>query len=199
MSTQSPDRQAPPLLLLLAGPNGAGKSTLFRKVLEPVYRLPFVNADAIAAERWPGAEMQHAYDASGAAAELRDQYMAERRSFATETVFSHPSKLDLIIRAKTVGYDVQLHVVAVPPELSISHVRNRVRQGGHDVPEGKIRARFERLWPLVFRAALLADTAVFYDNTSAQSPFRILATRDTHSTNRIVTSGHWPDWLPTPD
>jgi predicted ABC-type ATPase len=41
-------------------------------------------------------QAEHAYDASRAAAEERLRLMAERPSFITETVFSHPSKVDLL-------------------------------------------------------------------------------------------------------
>lgn len=56
-----------PVLHLTVGPNGAGKSTWFTRVIGPATRLPFVNADQIAAQRWPGEEMAHAYDAAEAA------------------------------------------------------------------------------------------------------------------------------------
>ncbi|MFT4035805.1 MAG: hypothetical protein QM679_09565 [Patulibacter sp.] len=58
-------------------------------------KLPFVNADEIAAERWPGEESAHAYEASAAAAEVRAALLEQRRSSITETVFSHPSGLPL--------------------------------------------------------------------------------------------------------
>jgi len=45
-----------PVLHLLAGPNGSGKSTFVAEVLQEVTHLPFVNADVIAAHRWPDAQ-----------------------------------------------------------------------------------------------------------------------------------------------
>ena len=91
-----------PVLHVLAGPNGSGKSTFVHEVLRPVTRLPFVNADEIAAARWPGDEMAHAYEASAAAATERGALLEQRRSFITETVFSHESKVDLV-RAGVAG------------------------------------------------------------------------------------------------
>ena len=55
-----------PVLHLLAGPNGAGKTTFVADILQPITRLPFVNADVIAADLWPDAQAEHAYDASRA-------------------------------------------------------------------------------------------------------------------------------------
>ena len=56
-----------PVLHLIAGPNGAGKTTFYEKVLGPTTKLAFVNADVIAEEHWPGATVEHAYDASAIA------------------------------------------------------------------------------------------------------------------------------------
>jgi len=80
---------ADPVLHLLAGPNGSGKSTLWSDVLEPELQLEFVNADVMAAERWPADPGRHAYEAAETAAARREELIATRRSFATETVFSH--------------------------------------------------------------------------------------------------------------
>jgi predicted ABC-type ATPase len=65
----------------------------------------------------------------------------------TETVFSHPSKRQLVEAAIDTGYLVSLHVVMVPEGLAVARVAQRVRDGGHDVPEDKIRSRYLRLWP----------------------------------------------------
>lgn len=180
-----------PVLHLLAGPNGAGKSTLAERVLIPVLGLEFVNADVLAAARWPGEESAHAYEASRLAARRREQLLAERRSFVTETVFSHTSKVDLVRAAVTQGYLVHLHVLLVPVELSVARVADRVRRGGHPVPEEKIRQRHARLWELVAVAARDVDRVTFYDNTSASHPFREVARLDR---GRLVGSASWPAW-----
>ena len=100
---------------LLAGPNGAGKSTLYRALVrEGILGPPleFVNADLH--ER---AHLQHMTDpqqrseAARAWAEARrTALMDARTSFASETVFSHPSKLRLIDAAQRLGYPVALHI-----------------------------------------------------------------------------------------
>lgn len=182
-----------PVLHLLAGPDGAGKSTFVAEVLQPVSHLPVVNADVIARRLWPGGEAEHAYDASRAAAEERSRLMTARASFITETVFSHPSKVDLVGRAIAIGYVVHLHVVLVPATLPVARVAARVSQGGHDVPEQKIRERYARLWPLVAAARDLADRTTFYDNSRAGRPFRVVAT---YERGRVVGGPAWPAWTP---
>lgn len=182
-----------PTLHILAGPNGSGKTTFAAQVLQPVTHLPFVNADVIAAERWPGREEAHAYAASKAAAGDRDRLLAQRRSFITETVFSHPSKVDLVDRGVRAGYIVELHVMLLPEDLAVARVAYRVRMGGHTVPEVKVRERYRRLWPLVRTACDRAARATVYDNSRAARAFRPVA---------VVEQGHiigrpaWPPWTP---
>lgn len=183
-----------PVLHLLAGPNGSGKTTFVERVLAPATHLPFVNADVIAAARWPDAPSEHAYDASRAAAAERHRLMDRRASFITETVFSHPSKVELVADAVGLGYVVHLHVMLVPVELSVRRVPERVRRGGHDVPEQKIRERYERLWPLIAAARASADRTAFYDNSRAVDPFRLVAT---YERGRAIGPAAWPVWAPS--
>lgn len=178
---------------LVVGPNGAGKSTFVELTLGPL--LPcsvFVNADEIARHRWPADPEHHAYDAALVAAETRDRLVALGRSFIAETVFSHPSKLELIRTAKRSGFSVALHVVLIPEDLAVERVERRVMAGGHDVPEDTIRARHRRLWPLVATAIGLADTATVYDNSRLRGP-RIVGQ---FTGGVVVGSPSWPEWTP---
>ncbi len=182
-----------PVLHLLAGPNGAGKSTLFADVIGPATHLQFVNADLIAAEHWPDDPVARSYDAATLAAERRAELIDARASFVTETVFSHPSKLELVQVATDAGYLVTLHVVLVPEALAVARVANRAAVGGHTVPEDKIRARYLRLWPLVAEAIGIVDDAMIYDNSRAARPFRVVATFHHGSTLGVPA---WPPWTP---
>lgn len=182
-----------PALHLVVGPNGAGKSTFFERGLGPVTHLPFVNADVIAARLWPGEESAHAYVAAGLAAEARERLISDRISFAAETVFSHESKVALIGRAKSVGYLVTLHVIAIPEDLAVLRVAERVRQGGHNVPEDKIRSRWRRLWTYVRSAIELVEEATVYDNSRGASAFTVVAG---YRRGRPVSTPRWPEWAP---
>jgi predicted ABC-type ATPase len=184
---------ADPVLHVIAGPNGAGKTTFYVRVLGPVTGLRFVNADVIAAERWPDAQVEHAYEAARLAAEARTTLIGARASFATETVFSHESKLALLREAEQAAYRVLLHIVLIPEELAVARVVDRVSNGGHDVPEDKVRARFGRLWRHLRDAIALVDEAYVYDNTAAAQPFRRVASfLDGH----VVGTPQWPAWTP---
>ena len=181
-----------PLLHVLAGPNGSGKSTFVRSVLGPATGLPFVNADEIAAAQWPGEEEAHAYAASRAAAAARTRAIVERRSFITETVFSHPSKVDLVEEATQAGYRVELHVMLVPEEVTVARVAYRVAAGGHTVPPDKVRERYRRLWGLVADARAIVHRVTFYDN-SRSKPFRPVAV---YERGHPVGTPAWPRWTP---
>jgi predicted ABC-type ATPase len=187
-----------PVLHLLAASNGAGKSTLAESILIPRTHLRFVNADIIAEQLWPGdreEQSRRGAEVSQLAAEERERLLADRVSFITETVFSHPSKLDLLQRARLLGYTVSLHILLVPEDLAVERVADRVTFGGHAVPENKIRGRYGRLWELVARARDMADRADFYDNTSLDEPFRRVAV---YEYGQPVGQPNWPPWTPAP-
>ena len=180
---------------LVVGPNGAGKSTLVSLTLAPLLpRSVFVNADEIAKQRWPDDVRSHVYDAARVAAETRSTLIHMGRSFIAETVFSHPSKLELVQAARAADYAVALHVVLIPEGLAVQRVERRVLAGGHGVPEVKIRERYHRLWPLVATAAIRSDTATVYDNSKRKGP-RIVARI---SGGVVVGTPSWPDWTPEP-
>ncbi|BBZ04437.1 ATPase [Mycolicibacterium chitae] len=179
---------------LVIGCNGAGKSTFVELTLAPL--LPgsaFVNADEIAKRRWPADAAEHAYEAARTAAATRARLIELGESFIAETVFSHPSKLELVDTALAAGYVVALHVVLIPEELAVLRVAHRVTAGGHAVPENKIRERYGRVWELAARAAQRVDSATFYDNSTRRGP-RIVA--QLHG-GFIVGQPRWPDWTPT--
>lgn len=176
---------------LVVGPNGAGKSTFIAFTLAPLLpRSVFVNADEIAKQRWPDDPMAHAYDAARIAADTRAKLIETGKSFIAETVFSHASKLELIRFAHDAGYVVALHVMLIPEDLAVERVRRRVRHGGHDVPEAKIRERHRRLWQLVADAIEIAETATIYDNSRFPGP-RIVAQL---TAGTVIGAPTWPAW-----
>ncbi|MCC5950922.1 MAG: zeta toxin family protein [Acidimicrobiia bacterium] len=177
---------------LVVGPNGAGKSTLVEFVLAGARPgVPFVNADVIAAERWPDDPLSHAYEAARAAERARDTLLASGEPFIAETVASHESKIDLVRRARAAGYHVHLVVVAVPEEYSVARVNARVAAGGHDVPEGKVRSRWHRLWDNVVAMIELADSCEVFDN-AGPGPVTIA----TFVAGDVVGTPRWPNWTP---
>jgi predicted ABC-type ATPase len=160
---------------LLAGPNGAGKSTLYRALVRQGILGPpleFVNADLHERDRLQHiADPQQRSEAARAWADARRAaLLAARVPLASETVFSHPSKLELIGGARRQGYTVALHVVALDdPQRLLARVAQRVREGGHPVPPERILARYPRTMALLRQAVPQADVAYLYDAADAES------------------------------
>ena len=176
---------------LVVGPNGAGKTSFIATVLAPALPMSaIVNADQIAAIRWPGAEVEHAYDAARIAGRTRSALIRTSLPFIAETVFSHESELTLIDDAHRAGYDVALHVLMVPVDLAVERVQHRVAAGGHAVPEQKIRERYARLWPLVAAAATRCDTTRVWDNAHLHGPGLVASLES----GRLVGTATWPAW-----
>jgi predicted ABC-type ATPase len=179
---------------LVVGPNGSGKSTFVRLTLAAQRPgVPFVNADILASQRWPdpAEAMCRAAEAAEMAHAVREQLIAERREFIAETVASHPSKVDLVAHAARAGYYVAIHVLLVPEDLAVQRVGRRVEAGGHAVPEGKIRARHQRLWTQVAAMIPLADAVEFYDN-SGDRPRSVAS----FVSGEPIGVARWPTWMP---
>ena len=142
---------------MIAGPNGVGKSTLYKTRIAPKLAASFINVGDIQRDELADTDVEAAYEAAHIAAGRRNKYLEDRKSFVAESVFSHPSKLELIKEAKEIGYHVMvLHVCVEAPDLSVARVAERVKEGGHDVFE-KIRERFERNGALIRQAVILSD------------------------------------------
>jgi predicted ABC-type ATPase len=51
----------------------------------------------------------------------------------------------------------------------------RVAQGGHDVPDAKLAARFPRVLDNLRAAVSTVDEAFLFDNSSYDEPYRLIA------------------------
>ncbi|WP_079408677.1 zeta toxin family protein [Paenibacillus ferrarius] len=100
-------------------------------------------------------------------AELVRNVLLERGvSFSFETVFSHPSKVDFILKTKQLGYFIDLIFVAtLDPSINIDRVARRVSQGGHDVPVDKILSRWVKSFENVKSILNIVDQFRFIDNS----------------------------------
>jgi predicted ABC-type ATPase len=82
-----------------------------------------------------------------------------------------------VSEARALGYTIWvMHVGVDSPDLSVARVAHRVGTGGHDVPESKIRERYDRSAPLIREAVHLADIGLVYDNSVAGRPPKLVLT-----------------------
>lgn len=108
----------------------------------------------------------NSYFASVAVDFLRRKLLEQKATFTFETVMSHRSKVELLAQARTAGYRTYLYYVATDdPDINISRVRNRVKLGGHSVPEDKIEMRYHRSLALLMEAIRLTNRAHIFDNS----------------------------------
>lgn len=186
---------------MIAGPNGSGKTTLIKSLRQQGVEFgDYINPDDIAIEL-SGSYDDRVRQAQVIADRRRDACIEARRSFSFETVMSHPSKIDILARAKTAGFFVQFFFVGIDdPKTNIDRVKLRVAQGGHDVPHDKIATRWFRTMDLLGSAIKLADRSFLFDNSGSgvdQGPKLVLAVARTADggaeTNLKIKSP--PSWV----
>lgn len=187
-------------LWVLAGGNGAGKSTFYNLYLAK-YGIKFVNADLIAREIGSENQEEISYTAAILATRIREELITQGVSFCFETVFSHASKIDFVAQAKAYGYKVIIvYIHLFHSSLNEARVKQRVAEGGHNVPADKIHSRIPRTLKHVKTALSLADEARILDNSSTEDPFRQIIVMK--SGNYDVKENPLPEWatnlLPAP-
>ncbi len=156
-----------PVCFIIAGPNGAGKTTFAQEFLPREAQCPlFVNTDLIAAGLSPFEPGAADIRAGRLMLEEIASHVRRRESFAFETTLSGRRYATLIPKWQQIGYEVALIFLWLPKvEMAVERVRERVRQGGHDVPEQVIRRRYEAGWRNFNRVyKRLVDHWFLYDN-----------------------------------
>jgi predicted ABC-type ATPase len=185
-----------PKLLIVAGPNGSGKTSVTDKILKHVWMegCEYINPDNIARDMFgdwnsPEAVLQ----AARYSAEKREECIACGRSLIFETVLSAPDKISFVERAKQQGYFIRLFFIGTDsPQINAVRILRRVMDGGHDVPAGKIAARY---YKSISNCAFLAptiDRLYVYDN-SMENAFPALLFRASEGT-LIKQYGDIHDW-----
>jgi predicted ABC-type ATPase len=158
-------------VIIIAGPNGAGKTTFAREFLPNEADCPvFVNADLIAAGLAPFAPDTAAVQAGRVMLHELQRHFAARASFAFETTLSGRTYLRHIERWRAAGYRVKLIFLKLDSaEEAIARVAQRVRQGGHTIPEPVIRRRFAAgLTNFEQAYAPAVDAWALYDNAGPE-------------------------------
>ena len=133
-----------PRVVILAGPNGSGKSAAAPRLLQGALGVPqFVNADVIA-QGLSAFSPERVAMAAGRVMLTRVKELGERREdFAFETTLASKTFAPWLKGLVASGYAFHIVFLWLPdPEAAIARVADRVRMGGHDVPEETIRRRY---------------------------------------------------------
>ena len=147
-----------PSILVIAGPNGSGKSTVTKGL--PVIGL-YANAYEIK-KASNCSDLQAAREAEM----IRRTLLEAGQDFTFETVLSTDRNLLLLEEAKEAGYQIcAVYVFTKDSVINVRRVRNRVKMGGHDVPEDKIISRYEKSLQNLSRLVRIADQTRIVDNS----------------------------------
>ena len=182
-----------PNVIILAGPNGAGKSTAAPSLLQDLLDVAeFVNADVIA-QGLAGFDPDSVAFEAGAIMHARLRRLAAaRKDFAFETTLASRSLAPWLRELVKVKYCFHLMFLWLPSaDFAVARVADRVRLGGHNVPEGTIRRRYERGLRNFFELYQpQATTWRMYDN-SYESGVRLIASGEGVKIARIGDEETW--------
>ncbi len=157
-----------PLLTVFAGPNGSGKSSLIRQV-DFEGRQNLLEPDAVAKRINPGFPREAGIAAGREVLRRTADYIQREESFAIETTLAGSWTNSVIRTALEHSFFTRLFYVCVDnPERSIQRVRERVAQGGHDVPDCDIRRRYGRSLANAGRILQIVDQGLVFDNSGAE-------------------------------
>jgi len=133
-----------PVMYVVGGPNGAGKTTL-ALTYAAQFGVAYVGADKIAFELSPDDPAKVNVAAGRKFIETIRQHIVDGNGLVVETTLSGRSYARLIQAAREAGYLISISFVFVDrADTCVARVKQRVRKGGHHVPEQDVRRRFTR-------------------------------------------------------
>lgn len=176
-SQQKRRRKSQPMVTFLMGPAGSGKSTWAQERYANESNTVILDSDTF--------KHMHPSWVPGMTASpslhewsVRTQEEVYRRILAQLQPTDHivfdgtgawePALIERINEARAVGAFVEFAVVLVPIEVAMQRVNERVRRGGHGVPEWKIREQAAQVRETFCNVAPLVDRIEVADNSKAR-------------------------------
>lgn len=151
----------------MAGVNGAGKSSIASAVNDPTGSV-YINPDSIQRFR----DLSEIDTAREVLRHVDTALDKKWHSITLETTLSGTSQLNMLQKARESGFSTAIIYVGLEsPELHIERVQNRVKTGGHNIPEHIIRRRLEKSYDNLVKAAAIVDRLEIYDNT--KTPLKV--------------------------
>jgi predicted ABC-type ATPase len=137
----------------------------------------------------------NSYFASVIADFIRHKLLKQEVSFTFESVMSSADKVDFLQKAQRRGFRTYLYYIATDdPIINISRIHNRVRLGGHSVPNNKVMERYERSLSLLPEAIRYTNRAYIFDNSGSS---QFLLAEVTDGSILTIKTNHMPEWFKT--
>ena len=163
-----------PNIYIIAGCNGAGKTTASFTILPDMLDCKeFVNADEIARGLSPFQPETVSFHAGRIMLKRIGELMSNKVDFAFETTLTTLSYTNTIRLAKELGYTITLlYFWLNDVNLAIERVKNRVSEGGHDIPEETLKRRYYRgMHNLTSRFITICDYWIVINNSGRPHTF----------------------------
>jgi predicted ABC-type ATPase len=131
-------------LLVVAGPNGVGKTAFVKEYLE-AYPCPYVSADVIAEDMRPESVQDVRLKAGRIFLQSVSSQIREATTFVVESTLSGLTFRNVLKEDRNAGYEIGIvFVFLVSSDACVARIRERVRKGGHPVPDEDVHRRFSR-------------------------------------------------------
>ena len=182
-----------PHVIVIAGANGAGKSTVAPYLLRDTLGVSeFVNADTLAQGLSAFSPETVAIKAGKIMLRRLDELAETNADFAFETTPSTRSFFPRLNRMRENGYKFKLVFLYLEnSELARLRVAERVRQGGHDIPETTIKRRYEKGLRNFFALyKTIADNWFFYNNSDTKN-LKLIAKGNLSKTEEVFEPDIW--------
>ncbi|MBQ6675524.1 MAG: zeta toxin family protein [Ruminococcus sp.] len=146
---------------VIGGVNGVGKSSLSGVLSAESTELGIIIDTDKLGLKHGGDRIKGGKEAVG----LINKCLERGLTFTQETTLSGVRTLKTIRRAKDLGYYIKLYYIGVDScEESLSRIANRVRKGGHDIPDEDVKRRFEKRFEDLCRVLPYCNEVKLFDN-----------------------------------
>ncbi len=172
---------------IIAGVNGTGKSSL-RGVLEGENAITKNTVDTHMIAKEINNDLVKA--ARIAAAKIKD-CLDKNISFTQETTLSGHTVFNTIQRARKQGYYISLYYIGLgSDDESVVRIANRVKKGGHNIPERDVRRRYSKRFDMLLNIIDYCDEISFYDNENG-----FVKVAQVKNGQFSFVNGYRPEWI----